>query len=91
MRTVTDQPTGRAREVHDEMARLQQQADEATPSLRARRRSRRHAKAVRRSLRFLLLLVVVAAAVMVAVDAWDVRSSLVDLVQHNVLDPARDG
>jgi hypothetical protein len=73
------------------MARLQQRADEATPSLRARRRARRHATAVRRSIRVALVMVVMVAIALVALDAWDVRSSLVDVVQRDVINPSRAG
>ena len=75
--------------MHDEMACLQQQADNATASLRARRRARRRQLSVRRSLRLALVLVVVFAAAVVALDAWEVRTTVVDLVRHEVIEPSQ--
>lgn len=79
----------RARTVHDEMAGLQQQADGATASLRARRRARRLQLGVRRSLRLALLLVVVFAIGVLAIDAWGVRTTVVDVVKYDVIHPTQ--
>lgn len=82
-----DSPRDRARAVHDEMAGLQRQAGGATASLRARRRARRRRLAIRRSLRVALLLVVVFAIGVLSIDAWGVRTTVVDVVRYDVIDP----
>ena len=71
------------------MAALQRQASESIPSLRTRRRERRRNLGVRRFLRLVLLLVVLLAVFVVAGDVWGVRTAAVDVVRHDLLDPAR--
>lgn len=89
-RLVSENPShDRARAVHDEMAGLQHHADEAMLSLRARRRARRRRLAVRRSLRVVLILVLLLAVGVVAFDVGGVRSAMVDVVRHDVIDPSQ--
>jgi len=71
------------------MAGLQKQAGGATARLRARRRARRRQLAVRRSLRLALLIVVVFTIGVLAIDAWGVRTTVVDVVRYDVIDPSQ--
>jgi cell division septal protein FtsQ len=70
------------------MTRLQRQAADEAPSLRARRRARTRRRRARRWLALLLLIFVVLAAAVLTSDALGARGDLVDLVQRGVLDPA---
>ena len=82
-------PPDRARAVHDELAHLQQQVQEQTPTLRARRRDKARKRGVRRSLRLLIVATVVIAASLLALDVSGVRTDATRWYHREVVDPSQ--
>ena len=82
-------PPDRARAVHDELAHLQQQVQEETPTLRARRRDRARKRGARRSLRLLIVATIVIAASLFALDVGRVRTDATHWYHQEIVDPSQ--
>ena len=86
---VTEVPPRQSRAAHEDLARLQRQAAEAIPSLRARRRAAARRARARRSVNLLLVMALLVGVALIAVDAWGSRSYIADVVEEQVVGPAQ--